>query len=174
MAKGEKHFEALDIYFDHAVAGAPDQWIAEQCSVPPSAVRSWRAHRGIKKASGMATASEGQRFALTGLSASFEPELHTTGNALNGTWEIPEFVLRVPLNYTAFCRFVYGCHDALGASITELAAGFGVRDQDILDAVKVWKRHLRAKGAKCAGCATYIDPSFGEFCCRRCNDSDDT
>lgn len=146
-------YQELDKYLEESKAGLPDEVIAERSGWSVDSVAKWRRQRGVKKPRGLGGGAEGQRYALQLLGSPMTSR-HTTGNLFAGNWKIPEYLLRQPLNYTAFCRLVHSSR----LSDSELSEAIGVRDSDITAARATWKRYLSQKGHVCKTCNQLVDP----------------
>lgn len=143
----------LDPFEESSRSGVPDEVISERSGVSTTSVAQWRRAKGIKKPRGYAGGAQGQRYALQLLGDSFEVP-HAVKNTFGGNWKVPEYLLRVPLSYTAFCRLVHG----LELSAAEVAEAIGVKEQDVLDARATWRRYLSIKGHVCKKCEKLVDP----------------
>ncbi len=153
---------ALDQYIAEARAGAPDLWLRQKASVSEEAVLKWRSRRGIRRVRARRNTDIGT-WALDVLRQGHDGALHTTGSTvLRGLWEIPEFVLRIPLDYDEFCRLCYSLL-RIGEAPSDVARAFGVREPDVITAVELQSAWLQEHGEDC-GCGLRFDPSRGPTC----------
>lgn len=145
----------LDPYEEEARAGVPDLLIAQKSGVPLAVVVRWRKALRIKRPRGITGGAEGQRYALELLGPGFDAEKHAVGNVFDGKWKIPEYVVRVPLNYTELCRVLHRLKDLSDSTLSE---ALGISEQDINNARAVWDRYLSKKGVICKKCEQLVDP----------------
>lgn len=158
--------EALDTLRSEAEAGAPEAWLAEQADVSVRAVRAWKKRRGLP-ISEQGVVAENVA-ALQGLAPFYDPRQHRTVGAPD--FDTPEFVLRLPLDYTQYAR---ACHtlELARFSVAQIASGTGTKPKDVEVALAMWRRHLSSKGQRCLGCNLLLDHRFSEFCSRTCYDA---
>ena len=103
------------------------------------------------------------------MGAEYNTALHVTASArLGGLWEVPEFVLRRPLDYDAFARVAFFLSDDLAMTAEAVAEALGVRPRDVEAALELWAAHLERRGAPCETCGRPLDPAWGRRCTRRC------
>ncbi len=157
--------DALDCFLDAARQGAEESWLAEQADVSVRQVRQWKKMRGFDLDN--RTTARGVQ-ALVTLSSTYEPSAHHTAADL--AFEVPEFVVREPLQYSAFARACFHLYHEAMLSPGQVAQAMGVRVSDVDLALLSWRRHLRELSQKCLGCDTLLDPRFGSFCSRSCHD----
>lgn len=155
--------DALDSLLDEARAGMSDAELAEKADVSLRQVKAWRKKRGLPIDKAVST-----RTALRGLSAHYEPTAHTTTSGIE--FECPEFVIREPLDYTAYARACALLFDQAFMSEAQIATATGTRTKDVETALAMWRRHLSMHGVKCLGCNRIVDPRFGSVCSRSCHD----
>lgn len=140
-------------------AGVPDDLIAKSAGVPVRAVRRWRRQHGIQ-----AGIQDTVALAADVFGTGSRDTMHRSASSpIGGRFEVPEYVLRVPLQYEALARHLHALHDVLGSSAAELAAAFGIRDQDVETCLVLWQAHLERSGVPC--CGALRDPRFR---CPRC------
>lgn len=151
---GMKRVE-LNGFEAEARAGVPDETIARLSGASIRAVANWRRSRGIKHRTSFAGSSAGQHLALRLLATDYVAATHSVGSVFRGNWTPPEFVIRVPLDYTAFCRVVA---ELSSYSATALSQALGIREHDITSARVLWAKYLNAKGQICRHCNKLVDP----------------
>jgi hypothetical protein len=167
----DQAFADLDGFADEARAGMPDEALARAAGVALTSVLAWRRARGIKRTSGHLRRRESQISALDAFGDHYDPGLHSTGSAMKGQWEIPQYVLRTPLRYDEMCRQLYFLHVELGSGAELLAKAFGFRERDVEMALAVEVAHLQKHGAPCARCGVPCDPRYGKYCSTRCKET---
>ncbi len=151
--------DRLEPLLRDARAGVPDDLIAKTAGVSVRAVRRWRQRHGIKAAPQDAAALAADVFGTGAVDT-----MHRSASSpIGGLFEVPEYVLRVPLQYEALARHLHALHDVLGSSAEELAAAFGLRRSDVETCLVLWQAHLERSGVPC--CGRLYDPRFR---CPRC------
>ncbi len=163
-----KPFDALDSLLDEARAGASDEELARAADVSLTQVRQWREHRGLTP--DRRKNQEGVR-ALLHLGAAYDPVVHHVAEGSLLDFEVPQYVVREALDYTAFARCAHFLfHEAMLSPI-QIGQAFGMRTPDVDLAIAAWQRHLGEAGKKCLGCDSLVDRRFGNFCSRSCHDA---
>ncbi len=157
-------FKRLDEFLDEARAGAPDEWLARRLGLKAPTVMKWRKARGITRTRGRARQKDITAWALDPLGSGYDAKLHATGSdVLLGVWEIPEYILRDPIDYDSLCRLLWELH-ASGFPHQLMARGIGIREKDVETAIQLWAAHLAEVGVPCKGCQYTIDPTYGVLC----------
>lgn len=157
-AKTRRTASSLDGFARDAAAGVPDATLARNAGVSTAAVRKWKRALGIKPSVELARADAVDAFGLGTKDYAHRVE----SSPVHGTFEIPEYVLRHPLQYEALARHLYEMQRLLGSTDAELAAAFGIRESDVATCVLLWGAHLRRSGRLC--CGELYDPRW--FCPR--------
>lgn len=152
FAPVERSFAHLDAHFlEDAKAGASDADISRWSGVAKTTVIRWRRARGIKR-----TPSPRKKkvaYALNLFGTDHQDVLHRVQDSpIGGVWEIPEYVIRHPLNYGEMARHLYFLHHKLGSSVELLAKAFGVRERDVQTALDVYDAFLAVNGRPCDWC----------------------
>lgn len=157
-------FRSLDGYLQVAQAGATTTWLASKVGCDERDVIEWRKARGIRLRKGVARALDlfdtGQQVAQMA-----EGRVSLQGDE-PGAWEVPEYVIRDPLNYTIFSRICAEL-EKRGLEASWIAKGLGVRSIDVRTASDLWTRALFHRGKKCKRCG---EISLEDFCSPRCRD----
>lgn len=123
-----------------ARAGVPDALIAGRARLTTSMVREWRRRHGIVGHRGRPPRRVQMAFGLASLFGDGPPAVeHLTRSPLGGTWEVPEYVLREPLDYNAFVEAVQ-CLVSTGMDAAKIARGLGVCRRDVDHAIVLAKR----------------------------------
>jgi hypothetical protein len=120
----------------HAAAGVPDSVIAAEAGVSASAVRAWRLRSGLSR-----RAMRERLDALAVALPTFRDVAVPTKSPVDGAWTPPRYVVRVALDYTAFCRAVCALLDA-GWEVVEVATALGVRAIDAEHAAALGRARL--------------------------------
>lgn len=121
----------------HIAAGVPDAVVAAEAGVSASAVRSWRLRRGFRRPRSVQERVDALAVALP----AFRDVAMPTHSPVDGDWTPPRYVLRVALNYTAFCAAVCALVDA-GWEAEVVAAALGVRGVDAVHAEALGRARL--------------------------------
>lgn len=132
--------DLLAPYAPDAAAGVPDAAIAGRVGLSPEQVRRWRIRRELRVCNGRPRAPVMARFAalhLLGAGPGAAP--HAVEPSDN--WHVPEYVLRVPLAYTDFCRVVRSLVDD-GVPVRVIARGIGVLERDVIEARRMAERSV--------------------------------
>ncbi len=125
---------ALDRYELDARVGVADALIAKKARVNVETVRYWRRRKGITGRSGRTPRHlDAQLFlrAVCGEPASAVP--HTTRGGRRG-FEVPPYVLRVPLDYGDLAEVVSRLHGS-GFHVARLSSAIGLAETDLLVAL---------------------------------------
>jgi hypothetical protein len=140
----------LTPYITEMKNGATDEQIAERVGCSIGVVRKWRTAMGIKKPGGVLGNADVTRQALQLLSPTYEPARHIVGNAFGGHWKVPEYVLRIPLDYTGLCIVI----DRLGGTMTdaEISSAIGIAEYDIGNARAAYARYVALRCVPCPLC----------------------
>ena len=126
-----------------AEAGVPDALLARRAGLTKERVRQWRRRHAIAGHSGRPSRGVELNFGLATLFGDGPPAVeHLTRSQLGGTWEVPEYVLREPLDYGAFVEAVQ-CLVSTGMEPAKIARGLGVCRRDVDHAVVLAKRGPR-------------------------------
>jgi hypothetical protein len=161
-------FKDLDGWYEEAVAGMPDEALARAANVSMTAVLEWRKARGIKRKKGWERHREINTWAIDAFGDGYVPEIHAAQSQLKGQWDLPEYVLRTPLDYDQLTRALFFLHFEQGTSPDTLAKAFGLRERDVEMAIAVETAHLQRVGVPCAACGRVCDPAYGKYCSTRC------
>lgn len=114
-----------------AEAGVPDAAIARHAGLTAERVRQWRRRHQIERHPGRPTRGVHFSFALSSLFGDGPPAIeHLTRSRVGGTWEVPNYVLREPLDYNAFVEVVVRLR-AAGMHEETIARGIGVYPRDV-------------------------------------------
>lgn len=158
--------QRLDLYLDQARRGAPIETIAILAQTSLSTAIRWRTLRGIKPGN---TPQQETVSALELFARPAVDHLHRAEESpVAGKFTPPQYVLRIPLDYSAFCRAAHALHTTQGFSLPTISAALGVRASDVEFALQIWNAHLRSEGVPCMTCGALIDPEFGPCCSRPC------
>lgn len=162
-------FKDLDLWLDEATAGMPDEALARAANVSLTAVLEWRKERGVKRKKGRASRREADVWAVDAFGDGYvHHEIHETSSQLKGLWDLPEYVLRVPLDYDELSRALFFLHHEQGTAPDALAKAFGLRERDVEMAIAVETAHLQRVGIACKKCGRPCDPAYGTTCSTRC------
>lgn len=140
----------LDQYLADVQRGVSDEAIAEHAGCSVASVRKWRTARGIKKPGGVLGGADITKQALSLLGPTYEPARHVVGNTFGGKWKVPEYVLRIPLDYTGLCVVI----EKLSRTMTdaEISAAIGIAESDIGNARAAHARFVAVRGVQCSVC----------------------
>ncbi len=122
-------------YLVDARNGVPDALIAKRASLSPEVVGAWRRRAGIRSDPGRRPYSTLLAFDLQGMTGARPRGPHIT-SPVAGQFEPPTYVLREPLDYGSFLRAVQTLR-ANGFSVSQIAAGVGVLQRDVADALRI-------------------------------------
>ncbi len=116
--------------------GATDEAIAGHVGVSLADVKRWRVRQGSPPGPnvGRALAEAMTLFGEPGDVLHRAEESH-----VGGLFEIPQYVLRIPLEYRGFAKYVHLLATEHGIAAGELAASFGVREEDVRHAIILWE-----------------------------------
>lgn len=127
------HMSRVDVdsrvapYAEDLRAGAPDAWVARQAGLTRYQVKEARHRLDILRRPGRQLYWR-RWLAISALGG--EPLIMPTRSPLNGQWQIPEYVLRRPLDYTKLVAVVRAAAEA-GMGVETIAAGLGLRTRDV-------------------------------------------
>lgn len=140
----------LDQYLPDVYRGVSDEVIADRAGCSVALVRKWRTAKGIKKPGGVLGGADVTKQAMQLLGPTYDPAKHVVGNTFGGHWKVPEYVLRVPLDYTGLCIAI----DHLSKTMTdaEISAAIGIAEYDIGNARAVYARYVAVRGTPCPVC----------------------
>lgn len=161
-------FKDLDSWLEEAQAGMPDDSLARAANVSMTAVLEWRKVREIKRKRGWQARREADIWAVDAFGDGYVSEIQRAQSQLKGQWDLPEYVLRVPLKYDYLCRAAYFLSSDLGMTSDEIAEAVGLRTRDVEMAIAVEAAHLARTSISCSKCGRACDPHYGEFCSVRC------
>ena len=164
----EESFRDLDAFREEADAGMPDESLARAANVSITVVLIWRKARGIKRKKGYLRRREIEMYAVDSFGDGYTSEIQGISSELKGLWELPEYVLRLPLKYDELTRQLYFLHTELGSTVDLLASAFGLRPRDVEMAIAVEVAHLERVSAPCVICQRPCDPAYGKACSARC------
>lgn len=164
----DESFRDLDGFLEEAQAGMPDPALARAANVSETVVLLWRKARGIKRKRGHARRKEMEAYAVDAFGDGYVPDIHAMRSELKGVWDLPEFLLRVPLDYDQLTRHLYFLHVEMGSPIDTLAKAFGFRERDVEMAIAVELAHLERVSIACVICTKPTDPAYGKTCSVRC------
>lgn len=124
----------LDRYELDARVGVADALIAKKAGLPQEVVRYWRRRKGIAGRSGRTPRHlDAQLFLRTICSEPATAVPHATRGGRRG-FEVPPYVLRVPLDYGELAAVVSRLH-ASGFHVARLASAIGISEADLLVAL---------------------------------------
>lgn len=166
----EESFKDLDAWLEEATAGMPDELLARSANVSMTAVLEWRRVRGIKRIRGHLRRQEKQVWAVDAFGDHYDSPLHSATSQHLGMWDLPEYILRKPLNYDLLSRFLHFLHTELGAEPDALAEAFGIKERDVELALAVETAHLSRISIPCLVCSKPTDPTYGKYCSTRCKE----
>ena len=169
----EESFADLDPFLDEARSGMGDEALCRAAGVSDTAVKSWRRARGIQRLKGWQRRREEAAYAVDTFGDGYDPGLHAVASEVNGTWEFPEFVLRLPVKYTQLCRLVHALVATSGIPPQTIAAAFGLRERDIVNALNIQLAHLVKISVPCKSCGAPMDPAYGKTCSIPCKEKHD-
>jgi len=161
-------FKDLDHWLEEAQAGMPDDSLARAANVSMTAVLEWRKARGVKRKRGWQARREADVWAMDAFGDGFISEIQQAQSQLKGAWDLPEYVLRLPLKYDSLCRAAYHLAADLGMTPDEIAGAIGLRIRDVEMAIAVETAYLTRVSISCSNCGRPCDPNYGEFCSTRC------
>jgi hypothetical protein len=164
----EESFRDLDGFRAEADAGMPDDSLARAANVSLTAVLEWRKERGIKRKRGHERRREIEVWAIDPFGTGYVSDIQRTESVVKGQWDLPEYVLRLPLDYDQLTRALHFLHSQLGMSADTIAKAVGLRLRDAEMAIAVEAAHLSRVGVACKSCGRECDPSYGQFCSLRC------
>lgn len=164
----EESFKDLDAFRAEAEAGMPDESLARAANTSLTAVLEWRKSRGIKRRKGHERRREIEVWAMDPFGNGYVSDIQRTESMLKGQWDLPEYVLRLPLDYDQLTRAVHFLHFQLGMAPEVLSRAIGLRLRDIEMAIAVEAAHLSANGRNCVVCAQVCDPQYGNTCSLKC------
>jgi hypothetical protein len=154
-------------YLEDAKAGASDADLARWSGVSKAAIIRWRRSRGIRKRQGTREA----RRALNLLGTEQGDILHRSDDSpIEGLWEVPEYVLRIPLSYSETARHVYFLHHKLGTPVDGLASVVGIRQRDVETMLALYTAFLEKNGKECDRCG-FPTVKTDRYCSKFCWDA---
>jgi DNA-directed RNA polymerase specialized sigma24 family protein len=147
----------------------PDDALAQAANVSMTAVLEWRKARGLKRTKGWERRREVEVWAVDVFGDGYTPDIQAVNSSrLKAQWDLPEYVLRLALDYDELCRSVFFLHYELGTEPDAIAKAFGLRPRDVEMAIVVQTAHLQQIGHSCAVCGRACDPAYGDTCSTRC------
>ncbi len=117
----------IEPYIADLRAGAPDAWVAKQSDLTAWQVKAARHRLHIMRPPGP-QAGWRRWMAVSALGTS--PIPMPTRSVVGGDWQVPQYVLRQPLDYRALVRVVRAATEA-GMSPGTIASGLGLRARDV-------------------------------------------
>lgn len=144
-------------------AGATDQQIAKETATKFHEVMTWRAKYGLP-AEVQGHAKRVFAVDLFGLDYTSVQEVYTKYKK----WEIPEFVVREPVQYEKLCRAIWFLRWKGGMNKALIAESIGVREIDVVTALAVYDKHLSRVGILCPSCGFRFDKRYGLYCSEDC------
>ena len=125
---------------EDAGAGVPDELIARRSGLSVDTVARWRRRRGIKHPRGRPSAEQLIHRAAVELFGRPPADtwMRTRESPVMGRWEVPQYLLRRPLDYSAFAEATSKLMEA-GLTPGRIAAGLGVRTEDVAVATTLWR-----------------------------------
>lgn len=140
----------LDPYLSEAQRGVSDEEIAKRAGCSVASVRKWRTAKGIKKPGGVLGGADITKQACSLLGPTYDPAMHIVNNTFGGHWKVPEYVLRIPLDYTGLCIAI----EKLSHTMTdaEISASLGIAEYDIGNARAAYARYVALRGVPCPVC----------------------
>lgn len=158
-----------DHYAADLDAGVEDADIARSSGLPVSVVVRWRReHRGVRRAAHPAKKAAALK-ALELLGHDHGDVMHRTdASPVDGRWEVPEYVLRRPLDYTAFVTACWALWRKVGMTPRRVAAALGVRVEDVNAALLLMSDRLRSRRRTCWLCDDPVmTPGYCSALCER-------
>lgn len=162
-------FQDLDGWLEEAQAGMPDEALARAANVSVTAVLEWRKARKLKRKKGWERKREVEIWSVDAFGDGYTPDLQAVASSrLKGQWDLPEYVLRLALDYDELCRSVFFLHHELGTAPDAIAKALGLRTRDVEMAIAVQAAFLTQVGHACTACGRVCDPAYGDTCSTRC------
>lgn len=153
LRTSQKNFAHLDENWQEEMrAGASDDDLAKWSGVPKNAVTRWRRARGVHR---RPTTKKERKvaFALDLFGTGHGDVLHRTEDSpIGGVFNVPEFVIRRPLDYGELVRHLWFLQHKLGSSTELLAKTFGLREEDVKAGLNLWDAFLEKNGRECDHC----------------------
>jgi len=146
----------------------PDEALARAANVSIASVLEWRKAKKIARKKGHERRRELDVWAVDTFGDAKISEIHAATSHVKAQWDLPSFVLRIPLDYDGLSRALFFLHHEQGSGPDALAKAFGLRTRDVEMAIAVETAHLEKVGQPCEVCGRSCDPSFGTTCSTRC------
>ena len=129
----------LEPYLTDAEAGVPDTMLAQRAGeVSVEQVRRWRRRHRVDGRRGRPPAGFGGTYlARSLLGESVSPIPHVVASPVGGTWRVPSYLLRQPLQFESFCEMVAMLAQTHSTSAISGALGFAERD--VVAALKIYE-----------------------------------
>jgi hypothetical protein len=164
----DESFKDLDAFLEEARAGMPDEALARAANVSMAAVLLWRKARDLKRKKGWERRKEMEIWAVDAFGDGYVSDIQALQSEVKGIWDLPEYVLRKPLEYDQLTRALYFLHVEMPMPIDSLASAFGLRERDVEMAIAIELAHLERVSRPCAVCGKPTDPAYGKTCSARC------
>ena len=119
--------ERVAPYAEDLRAGAPDAWVGRSAGLTEHQVKAARYRLDITRAPGRQLTW--RHWLAVGAFGS-PSVIMPTSSPVGGHWQLPEYVLRRPLEYRGLVRVVCAAMDA-GMGVAAIAAGLGLRERDV-------------------------------------------
>lgn len=130
--------DILEPYAADVAAGVSDAVIARLTGATTHQVAHWRRRRGLLRAGRPAAESIVRGLAVELAATQFRPIAAAVAKSpVQGCWEPPEYVVRVPLQYTDFAEAISLLVGA-GWHPSRIAAALGVREKDVHHALALF------------------------------------
>jgi hypothetical protein len=120
---------------EDAWAGVPHILLARRAGVTREQVRQWRRREGIRGVHGARPIAAQLDYTLRPRTGTASLLHVAASSVVGGTWEPPSYVLRTPIHYDRFVEVVALAIEQFTTS--EISAALGVRERDVLDAVRL-------------------------------------
>ncbi|MBO6936768.1 MAG: hypothetical protein JJ863_17495 [Deltaproteobacteria bacterium] len=124
---------------EDARAGVPDDLIAARSGLSVNTVARWRRRHDIERPVGRPPAEQATERAAVELfgEATVAAWMRTRESPVMGRWEVPQYLIRRALDYTAFAEAASILTET-GLTPGRIAAALGVRPADVALATSLW------------------------------------
>jgi len=170
----EEAANVLVHFHEEMLSGVPDEFIAGETGVSLRLVRLYRRAHVVKRrrtgARSLRKEQEQYQVAVSLFGDEVAPGFVTQVESavLDHRWEPPTFIRRVPLRYDSMCFGMYQLH-RFGMHTEELSRAFGILEDDIDDALRLYDSYLQRSGILCPKCRRgLIDPAYQQACVPQC------
>lgn len=156
----EDLFRLLDPYILPAEAGISDKWLSARTGVPLDTIHLWKMDRGVTNKPQVTKA-----LSLIGDGSRVLIQL-AKHSILEGSWRVPEYVVRQPLDYdklAAICHFMLTFSNM---TASDVADGLGLEVSDVLVALRLQTRAVEESGKFCRTCGRH---TLNTYCSKQCS-----